>query len=119
MSRLSTLRERALELLLARVLRAMDDITLETEVLHRELATARTHILKRIAWRRRKGRASAIPRRRFRDADPGADSLTEQEQAERDARGWTDTWDSDKGNDHGKADGQDGVSPGDGRAGNG
>lgn len=63
MIRFASLRERALELILARVLRAISDSTVETEILHRDLELARRHILRRIAWRRRKPRSSACARR--------------------------------------------------------
>ena len=62
--RSATLRERALELVLARVLRALSDASMETEFLHQELATARKHVLRRIAWRKRAKRASVTDGRR-------------------------------------------------------
>lgn len=57
MSRFSSLRERALEIILARVLRVIMDEGVETTILHRELALAQRHILRRLAWRRRKQRS--------------------------------------------------------------
>lgn len=64
--RKATLRERALEIILERVLRSFSDLSVESDIMHRDFHKARMHLLRRMAWRNRAKRASVTDRKRGR-----------------------------------------------------